>query len=208
MSIEKLVKAFPGAKRENLEKYLIPFQTTFAKFDINTVQRQAAFLAQCAHESANFSAVIENLNYSKEALVKIFPKHFPDLAFATPYHRNPEKIANRAYRSRMGNGDEASGDGWRYRGRGLIQLTGKNNYAAYGAYISVDFVKEPELMEKPINLVQSAGWFWQTNGLNVFADKDDIVTMTKRINGGTHGLEDRKLKYETAKKVLLALGKI
>lgn len=208
MSIDKLAKAFPLAKRENLEKYYDGILETLKKFDISTPQRQAAFLAQCAHESANFSAVVENLNYSKEALVKVWPKHFPSIAFATAYHRNPQKIANRAYRDRMGNGPEESGDGWRYRGRGFIQVTGKNNYTLCGKALGLDLVSTPELLEDPKYIVLSAGWFWNANGLNAFADKEDIVNMTKRINGGTHGLEDRLKKYNEAKKVFLDSGKL
>lgn len=208
VDVDILVKALPLAKRENLEKYVGPLKIAFLKYNIDTINRQAAFLAQCAHESANFSATVENLNYSKESLVKVWPKHFPTLEFAAAYHRQPEKIANRAYRNRMGNGDEASGDGWRYRGRGLIQLTGKNNYEAYGKAVAIDFVKEPELMDKPVNHVLSAAWFWETNGLNAFADKEDIVGMTKRINGGTHGLQDRLSKYDKIKKVLTENGLI
>lgn len=208
MSLDILVRAVPSAKKETLEKYYDAFVATFLKFNINTPLRQAAFLAQCAHESGSFTATVENLNYSKEALVKVWPKHFASVAFATAYHRQPEKIANRAYRDRMGNGDEASGDGWRYRGRGFIQLTGKNNYAAYGKAIGVDTVKQPELIEQPLHIVMSAGWFWNTNSLNSLADKEDTLGITKRINGGTHGLEDRKSKYETARKVLVASGAI
>lgn len=206
MNYKTILKAFPSAKEEVVQKYYIGILNTFSKYQINTVQRQAAFLSQCAHESANFNSVVENLNYSKEALVRVWPKHFTSIASATPYHRNPEKIANRAYRNRMGNGDESSGDGWRYRGRGFIQVTGKNNYTACGQELGLDLVNSPELLELNDNVALSAGWYWDTNKLNGLADKDDLWTITKRINGGTHGWDDRLQKYNKAKKVLNELG--
>jgi putative chitinase len=173
---------------------------TFETFGIETPEQQASFLGQCAHESANFTALTENLNYKPEALCKVWPKRYPTLEFAQPYHRNPEKIANKVYSSRMGNGDEASGDGWKYRGRGLIQLTGKSNYEAFGKAIDVDVVSDPDLVETPAYAALSAGWFWSTNRLNEIAS--DITAVTKKINGGTHGLEDRIAKTEQALQAL------
>ena len=208
MSIAKLVKAFPGAKKHILETYHSAILQACEQFELDTIERQAAFLSQCAHESGNFNSIVENLNYSAEALVKVWPKHFPNITFAKPYHRKPEKIANRAYRNRMGNGNEASGDGYRYRGRGFIQVTGRSNYEACGEALGIDLVSNPELLEQPEYVVLSAGWFWSDNSLNALADKEDIVGLTKRINGGTHGLEDRKSKYATAKKALTELGKL
>jgi putative chitinase len=203
-----LMLAIPGARREVLEKYLNHILETFEKFDLSTIERQAAFLSQCAHESANFSQVVENLNYSKEALLRTWPKHFADINFATPYHRNPQMIANRAYRNRMGNGDEASGDGWKYRGRGFIQITGKNNYRVCGDALDIDLMASPELLETSKYAVLSAGWFWHVNHINDLADDENTLEVTRRINGGTNGLTDRISKYDTAKKALLLYGKL
>ena len=172
------------------------------EYEINSPQRVAAFLAQCAHESGGFKALKENLNYKAESLCRVFPKYFRDMATATQYAHQQEKIANRVYGNRMGNGDEASGDGYRYCGRGLIQLTGKNNYTAFAESIETPVEELPEYLSTFEGAVQSACWFWETNNLNQYADSNDIVTMTKRINGGTIGLEDRKKHYEHALHVL------
>jgi putative chitinase len=171
-------------------------------YDINTPERVAAFIAQCAHESGYFKFLKENLNYRAESLMKTWPKHFPTLEIAKQYERNPQKIANRAYANRMGNGDEASGDGWRYLGRGLIQLTGKENYSWFAASIETPVEEMPEYLQTFEGAVQSACWFWDQNGLNKFADSRDIVTMSKRINGGTIGMEDRIQKYEKFLKIV------
>jgi putative chitinase len=173
-------------------------------YDINTPQRVAAFVAQAAHESGNFTALHENLNYRAETLRKVFPKYFPDDATAQQYASQPNKaelIANRVYASRMGNGNEASGDGFRYCGRGLIQLTGKQNYQAFADSLEMAVEDVPAFLETFEGAIQSACWFWENNNLNQYADTDDILTMTKRINGGTIGLEDRKKHYEHAKHV-------
>jgi putative chitinase len=175
-------------------KWADALQETCDKFEINTPERQAGFIAQIAHESGMFKAVKENLNYSDKALLGVFPKYF-NAENVQAYARQPEKIANRVYGNRMGNGDEASGDGFKYCGRGLIQLTGKNNYTSFGNAVGVDFVNNPELVETPQYAVMSAGWFWSSNGLNKLADAKDIVGMTKRINGGTIGLDHRTELY-------------
>jgi len=174
----------------------------FDKYEINTVNRAAGFLAQCGHESNGFTVLKENLNYSAEGLNKIFHKYFPTVADAQPYARNPEKIANKVYANRMGNGDEASGDGYKFRGRGAIQLTGRDNYTKFGASIGLDPEACVEDMETLDGGLESAMWFWKTNGLNEICDTDDIVKMTKRVNGGTIGLEERKAHYEKAKALL------
>ena len=174
-------------------------------YEINTKARLASFLAQCAHESGGFKVLKENLNYKAESLRRVFPKYFPDDAIAARYASLPNKqeaIANRVYASRMGNGDEASGDGWRYCGRGLIQLTGKNNYEAFAESIETPLEEIPEYLGTFEGAVQSACWFWETNNLNPWADKGDLLTMTKRINGGTIGLEDRTKHYTHAMQVL------
>jgi putative chitinase len=171
-------------------------------YDIATPQRMAAFLAQCAHESGGFTAIKENLNYRAVTLRKVFPKYFPTDELAQQYANKPEKIANKVYANRMGNGDEASGDGYRYCGRGLIQLTGRDNYFWFASSLELTPEAASEYMETFEGAAQSACWFWETNNLNQWADKSDILTLTKRINGGTIGLEDRIKHYEHAKHVL------
>lgn len=163
------------------------------KFNINTPLRLAHFLAQCAHESAEFTALQEKLNYSAVRLKQVFPKYFPD-NLADSYARQPEKIASRIYGNRMGNGDEASGEGYQYRGRGYIQLTGKDNYSAFAQTVSDDILQDPDLVATKYPLL-SAAWFWNTRSLNPLADQgsdDQVVTnITKKVNGGLNGLDDR-----------------
>ncbi len=174
-------------------------------YEINTPQRIAAFVAQCAHESGEFRVLQENLNYKAASLRKLFPKYFPTDELAAEYASKPNKqeaIANRIYASRMGNGDEASGDGFKYRGRGLIQLTGKQNYTWFAASLEISPEEASEYLGTFEGAAQSACWFWETNKLNQWADKGDILTLTKRINGGTIGLDDRIKHYEHALHVL------
>jgi len=173
-------------------------------YDINTPKRIASFIAQCAHESGGFTAIKENLNYRPQTLVTLFKKYF-DLDTATRYCALPNKqaaIANRIYANRMGNGPEASGDGYRYCGRGLIQLTGKDNYTRYAQSTEQTVEEASEHLTTFEGCVQSAAWFWEANNLNQYADSGDILTMTKRINGGTIGLEDRVKHYNHACHVL------
>jgi putative chitinase len=171
-------------------------------YKIDTPGRVCGFIAQCAHESAEFTALKENLNYRKESLQRVFGKYFKDEAVAAQYAHNQEAIANRVYANRMGNGDEASGDGYRYCGRGLIQLTGKDNYQAFADSLEMPVTDVPEYLATFEGAVQSACWFWETNNLNQWADNNDMVTLTRRINGGDNGLEDRIKHYEHALKVL------
>jgi putative chitinase len=173
-----------------------PFNETFQRFGITTPAQQASWIGQCGHECGNFRILEENLNYRAPTLLKLFPKtpkrqwgFTPEEAAA--YEKQPQKIANRIYGNRMGNRDEASGDGWRFRGSGFLQLTGHSNFYHAGQALGVDFVMQPELVRTPMYAAQTAGWFWQTHKLNQYADKGDFLTMTKRINGGTIGLEDR-----------------
>jgi putative chitinase len=168
------------------------------EYEITTPQRVAAFLAQCAHESGGFVFLKENLNYKAASLRRVFPKYFPDDATAARYAGKQEMIANRVYANRMGNGDEDSGDGWRYCGRGLIQLTGKNNYTFFAGSLDIPVEEASEYLQTFEGAVQSACFFWEQNKLNQWADKGDILTLTKRINGGTIGLEDRIRHYEHA----------
>jgi len=171
-------------------------------YEINTPQRVAAFIAQCAHESGNFVFIKENLNYKAASLRKVFPKYFPSDELAAQYANKPEMIANRVYANRMGNGDEASGDGYRYCGRGLIQLTGKDNYTFFAGSLDISVEEAAEYLATFEGACQSACWFWESNNLNQWADKGDILTLTKRINGGTIGLEDRIKHYNHALHVL------
>ncbi len=163
-------------------------------FGINTPLRLAHFLAQCGHESAGFKATSENLNYSAKGLLGVFKKYFPTQALADAYARKPEKIANRVYGARMGNGDEASGDGYKFRGRGYIQLTGKQNYTAFDAAVEDNILANPDLVSTK-HALASAAWFWKKNGLSLIADTGDstevVTKITKRVNGGTIGLADR-----------------
>jgi putative chitinase len=176
-----------------------------SKFEINTPLRLAHFLAQCGHESGEFKLTQENLNYSAKGLNGIFKKYFETEADAKPYERNPQKIANKVYGNRMGNGAEASGDGWKYHGRGFIQLTGKDNYAAFGKSIGADTVNNPDLVASQYALA-SAAWFFNKNGLHKMADggaNDATVTsITKRVNGGTIGLPDRIAHFNEFYKLL------
>ena len=168
------------------------------EYEITTPQRVAAFLAQCAHESGGFVFLKENLNYKAASLRKVFPKYFPDDATAARYAGKGEMIANRVYANRMGNGPEESGDGFRYCGRGLIQLTGKNNYTFFAGSLDIPVEEASEYLQTFEGAVQSACFFWEQNKLNQWADAGDILTLTKRINGGTIGLEDRVKHYNHA----------
>jgi len=184
-----------GTPADTADKWVPWLNMTMLKYDINTLQRQAMFLAQLAHESGNFKYVSENLNYSAEALRRVFKKYFPTDDLALMYARQPEKIANRVYANRMGNGEESSGDGWKYRGRGLIQLTGKDNYAAFSLKANNNALLEPDLVAEPELAALSAGWFWDTNDLNKWSDTGDVRAATRKINGGFNGLADREAKY-------------
>lgn len=177
---------------------------TFARWGLATPLQQAAFIGQCSHECGNFRILEENLNYRAETLMKLWPKRFPTREVADQYARNPKKIANKVYASRMGNRDEASGDGYRFRGRGCIQLTGHSGYFHAGQALGVDFVKEPDLVATPQYAALTAGWFWSTHGCNRFADLRDWTALTKKINGGTIGLEDRIKHINHALAVLTA----
>lgn len=175
--------------------------TLLDDYDINTPKRIAAFVAQCAHESGGFMVLKENLNYKPATLRKIFPKYFPTDELAQEYCSRPnrqEAIANRVYASRMGNGDESSGDGWRFCGRGLIQLTGRSNYQSFADSLEMNINDVPAYLATFEGAAQSACWFWETNKLNQWADAGDILTLTKRINGGTIGLNDRIKHYNHA----------
>lgn len=179
---------------------------TVAKFDLGTPLRLAHFLAQCGHESAGFKAVTENLNYGAKGLQSIFKKYFPTEAKALEYERKPEKIANLVYANRMSNGDEASGDGWRFRGRGYIQLTGRANYTAFNRFVDGDdVVANPDLVATKYPLL-SAGWFFNSNGIHRLADggasKANVEAVTRRVNGGLIGIDHRLSEFERYYKLL------
>jgi len=185
-------------------KWLQPLEETFFRYEINTPLRQAAFIGQCQHESANFKVLQENMNYSAAGLMKTWPSRFPTLEVAQPYHRKPEKIANKVYSGRMGNGNEESGEGWLYHGRGIIQLTGKSNYMMASDSLKEDFVRSPDLVLTPRWAVLTAGWYWNKRSLNMVADKKDYTDMTKKINGGLIGLSDRVAHINQAVAVFTA----
>lgn len=180
---------------ELAERWVEALGETCDRFQIDTPYRVAGFLSQIAHESGGFRFVVENLNYSAAALMRAWPNRFPTLEAAQRYANQPEKIANSVYANRMGNGDEKSGDGWAYRGRGLLQLTGKNNYVAYAMACDNEALTRPQIVEQEHYAAESAGWFWDVNRLNPLADAQDVVGMTRRINGGLNGLDDRQMKY-------------
>ena len=217
-SLDNIIAA--GVKPDVAAKWLAPIQVTCEKFQINTPERIAGFLSQCAHESGGFTMLEENLNYRAATLAACWPNRFAELddkkkpkrdakgaliptKVALAIEKQPERIANMVYSSRMGNGPAESGEGWKYRGRGLKQLTGKDNYARCGNALGLDLVNNPDLLLEPLAAARSAGWFWKANALSTFADAGDIKGMTKKINGGFIGLEQRQKLYD---KVLAAIG--
>jgi putative chitinase len=196
---EQLSKIIPG--NPYLDHWYNALSQALPDYDINTPKRMAAFLAQCGHESGGFTAIKENLNYKAESLVKVWPRYF-NADNANDYAHNQEKIANRAYANRMGNGPEESGDGFKFCGRGLIQLTGRSNYQAFADSIQISIEDASEYLKTFEGCVQSACWFWEANNLNKWADAGDIEKMTKIINGGTLGLDDRTRRYQQALQIL------
>jgi len=200
LTASQLKQMVPGIT--HVDHWIEAFDQLLPDYEINTPKRIAAFIAQCAHESGGFKFLKENLNYKAESLMKTFPKYFSDRDTANAYAKQPVKIANRVYANRMGNGDEASGDGYRYCGRGLIQLTGKSNYSWFAASLEISPDEASEYLETFEGAAQSACWFWESNNLNVEADAGDIKKMTKKINGGYIGLDDRVKHYEHALHIL------
>jgi len=203
LTIDQLRQLLP--KNPYVEHWHEALAQLLPDYDINTAERIAAFVAQCAHESGGFMVLKENLNYRAASLRKLFSKYFPNDDIANQYANLPNKqeaIANRVYGNRMGNGPEESGDGYRYCGRGLIQLTGKSNYQAFADSLEISPQEASEYLSTFEGAAQSACWFWESNNLNSYADRGDILGMTKRINGGTIGLEDRIKHYNHALHVL------
>ena len=212
ITVQQIMRAIPLADREHVTEFVTTFNEYAERFGINTPARACHFISQLAHESGNFKYVEENLNYSADRLLQVFPKYF-NKANVAAYARNPEKIANRVYANRMGNGNEASGDGWKYRGRGFIQLTGRSMYLAYqnSGFCNGQLVYHPEWLTKAPGHTKSAMWFWYKNSLNALADLDrgdgkigeDICKqITRKINGGYNGLSDRLYLYRRFKKEL------
>lgn len=198
----KLEKALPGIK--NSKEWMQAINKLFPYYEITTKKRVAMFLAQTGHESGNWTKLEENLNYRASTLLKVFPKYFKTQAEADRFAMQPEKIANRVYSNRMGNGDERSGDGYRYRGRGILQITGKDNYRACSKALYGDerLLTKPELLTGYDGAIGSACWYWKMRGLNTDSDRRDTVSATKKINGGTNGLEDRTTRYTQIMKIL------
>ena len=198
---EKLLEIFPNAATSpmNLDELV---EVINASGTLTTVNRMAGFLAQAAHESGQFRVVRENLNYSAEGLLRVFRKYFTSPEMAARYARKPVEIGNLVYANRMGNGNEASGDGFKFRGRGFFQVTGRDNYTNCGRALGMDLIATPELLERTKPATNSALWFWNSRNINRFADDNDIRGMTFVINGGYNGLDERTHYYLLAKKVL------
>lgn len=193
-----LLAAAVGCTQALAVTYAAPLTAAMTEFGIDTPRRQAMFLAQVGHESGGLARVVENLNYSAEGLMRTWPLRFRTMEAAESFARNPERIANYVYASRLGNGDASTGDGWRFRGRGLIQVTGRSNYAAAGQALGLDLIAAPDLLMMPIPAARSAGWFWAVRDLNGPADAGDLAETTRRINGGLNGLDDRRARYVRA----------
>ena len=204
ITAEQFAHLFPRA--QDPAGWADAMNNVFPTYDINTPERVAAFIAQCGHESGGWTVFEENLFYSAQGLMKVFPKYFPTADLANAYAKQPEKIANRIYGGRMGNGPEATGDGYKYRGRGPIQLTGKDNYRAFAKEMFDDWenlFENPDWVTADRDFaLMSAIWFWNKNKLNVQADNGDIKLMTKKINGGYIGLDDRIKHYNEAMHLL------
>jgi len=198
ISAQQLLQILPNAGQ--VAGVFVPvLNTAMGRYQIVGLKRVAAFIAQIGHESGHLTRLVESLNYSADALRKMWPSRF-DMELASAVARKPEQIANIAYGNRMGN--IIPGDGWKYRGRGLIQITGKNNYRVCGEALGLDLIAQPELLEKPQHACMSAAWYWATNGLNTLADAGKFDAITQRINGGQNGAADRQTLYARALKVL------
>ena len=197
VTLEQLTSFFEDTDEELLASYLDSLNAALEKYEINTPERIAMLMAQVGHESGGLKRKEENLNYSAQRLAQVFPKYFRDVD-PNDYARNPEAIANRVYGGRMGNGPEETGDGYRYRGRGFIQLTGKNNYQAFANAMGMAVEDAAEYLSTPEGAAMSAAWFWDMRNINPDADRGDVLTVTKKINGGTIGLADRQAHYQEA----------
>lgn len=203
ITLDLLQKVCPKTKKETLEKFVEPLNEVGTKYGLfENKERISCFIAQIAHESGGFNYMEENLNYSAKGLQGVFKKYFPTEELAKQYERQPEKIASRVYANRMGNGPEESKEGFKFKGRGLIQLTGKDNYTRFAKSMEMSLDEAVEYLKTVKGAVESACWFWGANKLNDLCDKKDFITLTKRINGGTIGLEDRKHHYDVVREAL------
>lgn len=198
ITADQLKAALPSATAENVNKFLDPLNAAMTKFEINTPLRIAGFLSQVAVESGSFAVLVENLNYSARGLADTFYSHFSGTAQMLQYQHKPEAIANRVYANRDGNGNEASGDGWKYRGHGLIQITFKDEFKACGESLGLDLVSDPDLLLQPTYAALSAAWFWNSKNINAEADARDVKGMTEKVNGGLNGFAQRQAAYKTA----------
>lgn len=205
LSHDILRKAFPTMPKATREMVIANIEPALVKFNITTPRRISSFVGQLAHESANFTRMVENLNYSAKRLREVWPKHFPSPGVAAQYAHRPAAIGARAYRLRMGNGDEASGDGFKFRGRAWIMVTGKNNYLAVAKAFGMTLDETVAYLETPDGAFMASAWWWQTHRLNELADGWQITESTKVINGGLNGLDDRKAKCN-ALKIALTTG--
>lgn len=204
LTLNQLLEINNYKNESKCKEYIDALNTILPSYGLKTELRLCHFLAQILHESGNLTYESENLNYSASALRSVFGKYFKTDQEAQEYAHKPEKIANKVYANRMGNGNEASGEGWKFRGRGLIQLTGRNNYMECGKALGIDLISDPDLICKDKSIsIKAACWFWDKNKLNELADKDDIVAITKKINGGTNGIAARQSISEKAKEILL-----
>lgn len=201
MTPATLLRIMPLAGKQ-ADVFARPLGDAMEHYNIVGPVRQAAFLSQIGVESGQLQRMTENLSYSAKRLMEVWPARFPFLASTDGYVNNPQALANKVYASRMGNGNEASGDGWKYRGRGILQLTGKSNYDKCGQALRFDLISHPELVASPRLAAESAAWFWSINGINIIADEGDMTAVTKKVNGGHHGLAQRIAMYELARKVL------
>lgn len=190
-TLDKLAACIP--QNRDPEPWFLSLQEYLPQFEIVTVQRVAGFISQCAHESNDFTVLVENLNYGAEGLCSIFGKYFRTDAEAFQFQRRPAAIANRVYANRMSNGPESSGDGWAYRGRGILQITGRYNYSqcSMDVFQDTSLVDNPDLLTTPAYAVVSACWYWNKNSLNAICDSENVTLLSKKINGGTNGLNDR-----------------
>lgn len=196
--IPETLAAATGCTAAIAATYAAPITDAMSEFGIDTARRQAMFLAQVGHESGGLARVVENLSYSAEGLMRTWPQRFPTLEAAEPFARAPDRLANYVYAGRMGNGEASSGDGWRFRGRGLIQVTGRANYLACGTALGLNLIASPDLLMMPGPAARSAGWYWRARDLNGPADAGDVAEATRRINGGLNGLDDRRARYVRA----------
>lgn len=204
INASQFAKIFPKVPERIKGEVHAWLNNVMSENEMNTLNRQSMFLAQIDHESMGLTHWEENLNYSEERLLQVFPKYFPPGVSAAAYARNPEKLANRVYANRMGNGNEASGDGWRFRGRGPLGLTGRNNYLEFSEakYNGTILLEKPEWVAQPEGGMKSAGWYWSKHNLNALADEGAFMDITKRINGGLIGFKDRVLRLEQIQQVL------